>query len=92
MAPCRHILREKKNLNLPKFRPQVPAGHQNKVGILIFFLLSSLTCGQIWLKSSCVWQLHLPTYLPTSKNKNKIKIKIKIKRAPLVHMEDSKWG
>jgi hypothetical protein len=31
-----------------------------------------------------------PTYLPTSKNKNKNKNKNKIKRAPLVHMEDSK--
>jgi hypothetical protein len=37
MGPKSPYFERKKNLNLPKFKLQVPAGHQNKVGILMFF-------------------------------------------------------
>ncbi len=42
MTPSRHIWR-RKSLNL------TIGSHQTRAGILNFFLLSSLTCSQIWL-------------------------------------------
>ncbi len=60
MATSHHILRQKWGFDI--FGLYVSGGPQTKAGIINFFLLSSLTCSQIWLSLPLYNSLmiHLP--------------------------------